>query len=296
MSSKKTKPNFGILSRIRRTPYQAMAAIFTVFLTLYMIGIVGMVGVGSAVVLKHFETKPQVTAFFKADVTPTDDQVATIENHLKASSKIASIRYINKDEALSIYKALFKDDPILLELVTAKMLPASLEVTSTDPNYLPQISDQLKKEPDIDQVIFQADVVRSLTQWTSALRKLGVGIAAIFLAEAIVIIAVILSLKVSLRREEIGIISLLGGNSWYIYRPFLAEGLIYGLVGAFISWFANVLTLLYATPFLISFLAGIPLFPIPLTFYPMLLTAELILGLAIGLVGSAVALRRYLPK
>lgn len=284
----------GVISRIRRSPYQSAAAIFTMAVTLFLIGLVGIVSLGSSTVLRHFETRPQVTAFFNTDVNLTQSQVDELQNQLSSLGKVASVRYISKEDALNIYKDLFKQDPILLELVTAKMLPASLEVSAIDPRYLPDISDFLEKMPGIDQVIFQEDVVSALTRWTDALRKVGLGIIIAFMIFSVLIVSVIVSLKVALKKEEIDIVSLVGGTSWYIYKPFFTDSLFYGVIGALIAWFGNVLTILYATPFLISFLSGIPIFPIPLAFYGILLLIELALGMGIGVIASMVALRRYL--
>jgi cell division transport system permease protein len=286
----------GVLTRLRRTPYQNAAAILTLTITLFVFGIVVVLGAGSAVVLTHFETRPQVTAFFKTDIALTESQIDDLKTRLVSTGRVASVKYISKQEALAIYQGLFKDDPILLELVTAKMLPASVEVSSTDPGFLPQISELLKKESDIDQVIFQEEIVNSLTRWTNAIRILGLVIITIFLVYATMVMSMIVSLKIALRKEEIDIINLVGGSRWYIYRPFLIDSLFCGIIGAFLGWFGNTLTLLYATPFLVSFLSGIPIFPIPIEFYLMLLATQLFLGMGIGTIASMAAIRRYLPS
>jgi cell division transport system permease protein len=292
----KLKVNIGLFDRLRRSPYQSVVAILTMALTLFITGLVTMTALGATLVLRHFESKPQVTAFYKTTVTPTESDVGAVESAVRQTGKVAEFHYISKDQALQLYQQLFKDDPILLELVTAKMLPASIEVATIDPKYLAEISQMLKKVDGIDQVVYQEEVVTNLTRWTGALRQIGVVMIAVFITQALLVVFVIVSLKVALKKEEVEIISLIGGSPWYVYRPFLIDSLAYGAGGAGIAWLGNILVLLYSTPFLVWFLNGVPIFPIPWTFYGALLALQLVLGISISITGSLVALRRFLPR
>src|SRR3989344_1127310 len=83
---------------IRRSPYQAMAAIVAMFLTFLLSGIFFLTTVTSAVVLNYFEGKPQVTVFFTDDATSEDATrlTSTLENTGNASTVV----YVTKEEAL----------------------------------------------------------------------------------------------------------------------------------------------------------------------------------------------------
>jgi len=181
-----------------------------------------------------------------------------------------------------------------LEMVTANILPASLEVSTTSISYLGEIAQILRQESGVEEVIFQEDVVRSLHEWTNVLRKVGVGLIATLGGVSLLIILVIIGMKVALRREEIEILQLLGGTNWYIRAPFIFEGIFYGVVGAILAWGISYLLLLYSTPFLVGFLAGIPILPVPFLFMLALLGAEILVGALIGTLGSLIAVRRYL--
>ena len=115
---------------IRRSPYQALAAVMVITLTLFVTSLFLFVVLGSQRVLNFFETKPQITVFFKDEATAK--QVEEMKEKLNATGKVASLKYISKEEAYDIYREQFKDDPLLLDLVTANILPASLEVSATD--------------------------------------------------------------------------------------------------------------------------------------------------------------------
>ncbi|MBI2195426.1 MAG: hypothetical protein HYU48_00045, partial [Candidatus Levybacteria bacterium] len=106
---------------IRRSPYQAMAAVIIMVLTFLVVSFFTFLIVGSSRVIIFFESKPQVTAFFKDEAKQED--IALLKDELNATEKVASIKFVSKQEALQIYKEQNKSDPLLLDLVTADMLP-----------------------------------------------------------------------------------------------------------------------------------------------------------------------------
>src|SRR5579872_3773244 len=122
--------NSTMWNHIRRSPYQAMAAILIMMLTFLAVSVFTILVVGSSGVISYFESKPQVTAFFKDDATSS--QIESLQNDLKATGKVSSIKFVSKDQALQIYRQQNKNDPLLLELVTADVLPASLEISSNN--------------------------------------------------------------------------------------------------------------------------------------------------------------------
>ena len=279
-------------AHIRRSPYQALAAILIMFLTFFIATVFVLTAAGLQNILHWFEAQPQVTVFLEDKVT--QDQVDTLRAKLVQTGKIKNIKYVSKEEALAIYKEQFKKDPLLLEMVTASMLPTSLEVSTTEIAYLEDVAKILKDEPGVEEVIFQEDVVKTLHQWTEALRKTGIALVGILGTVSLLMILVIIGMRVALRREEIEILQLIGASSWYIRAPFILEGIFYGVVGAIIGWAAGFLLLLYATPFLVNFLAGILVLPVPILEMLMLLGIVMAAGVLIGSLGSLMAVRRYL--
>lgn len=279
-------------THIRRTPYQSLAAVLIMVLTFFVITVFTLLAAGSQAILNYFETRPQVTAFFEDQVTP--EQVDLLKAKLVETDKVKEMKYVSKEEALAIYREQNKEDPLLLEMVTANILPASLEVSTTSIAYLGEIAEILRQESGVEEVIFQQDVVEALHKWTTNIRLIGAGLAIAFGAAALLTILVIIGMKVALRKEEVEIMGLIGASRGFIRTPFLLEGIFYGVFGALIAWGVSYLFLLYATPFLVGFLAGIPILPVPLLFMLTLLAGEILLGVIIGILGSFIAVRRYL--
>ncbi len=286
---------------IRRSPYQAMAAILTMFLTLLLAGIFFLTSVASAVVLGYFEGKPQITVFFtqKAGKTEADALTQT----LQATGKVASTKFVSKDDALAIYREQNKNDPLLLEMVTADILPASLEISATDPRSLSELEPIIKKAEGVDEVVYQKDVVDTLLIWTNAIRIIGGALAILLGLSAILNIITVTSMKIALKKEEIEILRLVGASRWYIRFPFLIEGGLYGAGGAFFAWLSITGLLLWIRPFLLAFLGTIPTIHLvlanPLSSIFLLFSFGFLFGLAaigflLGSLGSLIATNRYL--
>lgn len=277
---------------IRRSPYQALAAVFIMMLTFLALSVFTFVILGSSKVIDYFESKPQVTAFFKDEAKP--ENISALQEQLKATGKVADMKYVSKKEALQIYKEQNKDDPLLLELVTADILPASLEISTVKIEDMSSIADTLRSSPYVSEVIFQKDVVAQLTKWTDAIRKIGMVVIFLLAVVSVVIMATIIGFKISQKREEIEIMRLLSATKWYVRWPFIFEGMFYGIVGAVFGWLIASAGLLYATPYLKSFLGNIPLLPVSYLFLLSLLLAELLVAMVLGAYASFLAVLRYL--
>ncbi|MBI2622400.1 FtsX-like permease family protein, partial [Candidatus Microgenomates bacterium] len=172
--------------------------------------------------------------------------------------------------------------------------PASLEVSAVNVKDLDSLSQVLKNSDIISEVVFQKDIVDTLISWTNAVRKIGLLVFLILALISILIIITALGMKISIRREEIEILRLVGASAWYIRLPFIVEGVLYGLIGSFIAWLLSYGGLLYATPFINSFLFGIPILPISPYTMLLILGMELVTAVLLGAIASFIAVLRYL--
>ncbi len=286
---------------MRRSPYQAMAAILTMFLTLLMAGLFFLASTASFFILQYFEGKPQITVYFQ-DKT-TDDVVHKLQADLTATGKIANIVSISKDQALAIYREQNKNDPLLLEMVTADILPASLEVSATNPNYLSDLEAIIKNASGVEEVVYQRDVVDTLISWTNAIRWVGGSLAGLLSVDSILIVMTIIAMKIALKKQEVEILKLVGASPWYIRLPFVLEGGLYGLLGACIASVIIGGLMLWLYPFLLTFLGVVPAIGGVLgapTSLPFILSALVffgglgVTGFLLGSIGSLVAVGRYL--
>lgn len=277
---------------IRRTPIQAAVACIVMFLTFFALLTFILLAAGSEVTLKFFESKPQVIAFFKEGTT--DQDIKTLENALMEEARVTKTKYISKEEALEIYREKNKNDPTLLELVTANILPASLEISTQTPQDLEPIAQILQKEPVVSEVIVPEDVVETLTSITTIIRVVGGAVVAFLMIFALLIILMIIGFKIRLKRSEIEIMRLLGASSSFIRQPFILEGMFYGVAGAVSSWITVYILLWYFAPFLQGYIGEVGLLPVNPIFMLTLLVWVVMIACLIGGLGSLGAVRRYL--
>ncbi len=278
--------------RIKRNPYNAAAAILVMFLTFFVIGVFFLVSLASNVIIHYYETRPQITAFLKDDTTTA--QVEDIKSNALKTESVTQVKYISKEAALQIYKERNKDEPILSEFVTADILPASVEVSGNKIGDFGEIANNLKNEPQVSRVVYYEEIIDTLMKVTSTVRWVGIVIIGFLLLTSITVTLIVIGLNISLHREEIEIMKLVGATKTYVRTPFIIEGVSYGFISAFLA----VATLGIAYPFIAPFIEKafnpIPLFPTNPLIFLYLFLGEMSIGFLIGSVGAWIATRRYL--
>lgn len=279
---------------IRRTPYQAIGAVYVMTLIFLAFSIFGILVFSSSRIISYLESRPQVSAFFKDEASQED--IDSLKKALEDSGLVSSIKFVSKEDALEIYKEQNKNDPLLLDLVTADILPASLEISTHQIEDLTTVSETLKKSEVVDQVVFQKELVSRLASITDALRKTGFIIVILLAIVFIFIMMMIIGVKVANKREDIETMRLIGAGSWFIRWPFIIEGAFYGFAGALVGWAITLGLILYLNPTLSNseFLKGMPVFPIPATFLLELLGIEILFAILLGAFSSYLAVLRYL--
>lgn len=299
--------NLSVWIRFRRTPFQAIASVFMMFITLFVLSLFLLLVASTSSLVSYFESKPQLTVFFTNDKDKAS--IDALIEKLKRTDKVASWKYVTSQEALDIYRQQNKDDPLLLEMVTADILPQSLDISAVSPKYLSEINGMLSKETGIDDIVFQKDVVDTLISWANTVRIVGLIFIIFLVLSTFFILLTSISMKIAIKKEEIEILKLVGATGWYIKKPFIIEGLIYGAVGATVAWVFSSILLLYINPYASSFLKGVGIlklfsvgsisinvWPPNLYLLGLLWVTLLVSGLGIGLIGSLYATNRYLKE
>ena len=291
------------LDYIRRAPFQALAATFVLSLTFFVGTILAVLTYSSGKIINYFETRPQVIAFLKEEVSP--EQVSALQNKLITDSRVEDVRYVSKEEAFAIYKKVTSDNPLLAELVSPSIFPASLEFSLTELEFAEEVISEVKKELIVDQVGFTAnlggeatlgDVVNRLR--TIALYvKIGGGAFALLLATtSFLVLLVIIGMRMTARRGEVEILDLIGATPGFIRSLIITEAVIYSLAGVFIGWAATLILVLYAMPSIVAYFGEIPVLPRDtlslLSLFGIFLAVEVVISLLIAIGGSTLAVSR----
>ncbi|NCN87621.1 MAG: FtsX-like permease family protein [Candidatus Pacebacteria bacterium] len=287
-------PFASALVTMRRSPYQSLASILILSFTFFITYSFSFFLVGSEVVLRFFETRPQVIAFF--DIEANNSEINEIGKSMQEKDYVSGVKLVSKDEALAIYQSENKDDPLLLELVTAQILPASIEVSGNTIADLPKIKKDLDDYDNVDEVVLQQDVLDSLSSWTTSMRLVGLVSVGLLTFISLLIMVVVIGMKVVAKRPAIAIMRLIGATKWFIKSPFVFEGMMYGLLSSLIGWGLSYVGLLYITPWLKEFLGTIPVFPIPQAFYAFQISIGSLFGILLGAFAGSIAVGRLIKK
>ena len=277
---------------IRRSPYQASAAIITMTSTFFVVMIFALIFLGSTLLLSHLESLPQVTAFFKDEAKQSD--IDYLQEKLTQTGKTASIRFISKEDALKIYQEQNKNDKLLLELVTADILPASLEASAIKVSDLAELSELMRSSNAVEEVVFARDVVDKLAKFIAGTRIITTVLSVLLFVTLAFTTLFIISLRVFVHKEEIETMRLLGAGRWRIFWPFLLEGIFYGIISA---TFAGGISY-FVTPYIASFyqdvFLGILIVPIPITIHLVVIGSGIFLGILASFIGGLIAVNRYI--
>ncbi|MBI5356294.1 hypothetical protein HZB78_01640 [Candidatus Collierbacteria bacterium] len=277
---------------ILRSPFQSLAAILVLTLTFFLSSSFILILAGSYSVAQYFSTRPQVIAFLKDSADET--KISELKTSIQKLSGVSEVIFTSKNEALDKYRKQNEKDPLLLEMVTSDILPASLEVRSSDSEVLPNIAEILKNQDIVEEVSFHKDIVENLNKWSRAIKISGIILISSLIISSLCMVFIVIGMKIANRKAEIEIVRLLGGSGWQVISSFVYEGIIYGIIGGIIGWLLSWLTLLYTTPLILDFFGTIPVLPAPAWFLLGLLGAQILTGIFIGFFASLLAAKRFL--
>jgi len=293
-----------IWTSIRRTPYQSFSAFLILFFTLFLTLILFVSLTFLYGTLNYLETKPQVTVYFQTKTL--ENQIFKIRDDLMASGKVLSLKYISKNEAFNIYKQLNKDNPLLLEMVSADILPPSLEVYAKKPIYLPEIAEYLKKQGDIDEVQYEKDIIDKLLVLTNTIRISALIFFSYLILMSIVVLTTMILFKIALKESEITLLKLIGATNFYIRKPYIFESLFLGITASTISFGIFSFIVVYFNSFLQSYFKGITvlsvnvfnyplnIWPLNYVFFAIVFVSITLFGMIISSVASYIATNKYL--
>ena len=277
-----------------------LGSIITIFLSLFIIGLFLMGGAVIQNVVESVENEVSITAYVADEASESD--IAAAQDYIRGLDGVASVSFTTKDQALEKFREMSSNAAIVDEL-GGNPLPASIDIELSDPQKVEEVakqiesSDQFKKIADednpSDSLKYGQRTVERLFSVTNYIRYIGIALIILLVFIALVFINNTIRLAIMARRKEIAIMRLVGASNGFIRGPFLMEGALHAIIGAALAIVSIELIRNLALPRLQASLAFLPIDVAPNTFlfiYLILLVA----GLIIGLIGSMLAMRRYL--
>jgi cell division transport system permease protein len=281
------------VQNLRRNFLMTIAAISTVAISLLLLGGVQILGLMVNNMTQSWEARVEVSVFLRDDIT--DNERTTLSRDITQMPEVKTVTYITKSDAFNEFKEMFKEQPEFYESLPADALPASYRIKLKDADTTEEVVARLVGAPGVDEVKAGDEFVKRLLQVNALLRTTTLTMSVILMIASAALIANTIRLAIYARREEIGIMKLVGATNWFIRIPFMLEGVFAALVGALISG----LIVIGANTFLFSRIGNALAFLRQVfQFSPGEMISVLLLlvgvGLVVGLIGSTLALRRFL--
>lgn len=244
--------------------------------------------------------KIDISVYFQAGAK--EDDILKLKRSLESLQEVKSAEYLSPERALALFQERHKNDETInqaIQILEENPLSASLNIKAKNPNDYSVITSYLNNENFkslIDQVTYNQNqlVINRLASIVNTAQRTGVSLTIILSVIAVLVTLNTIILNIYSTRDEISVMRLVGAGNKYIRGPYLVQGVIYGIFGAAIS-------LLVMAPLvsLVSPYAAIVMPEISLRsyFYGHLLNLigyQLILGIALGVISSGIAVSRYL--
>jgi cell division transport system permease protein len=275
-----------VLANFTRNAGMQLTAIGTVAVTIVLLGAFLYVrdtlqtfGTG---VLSQIE----IAVYLKDDAG--DAQARDLGAKIRRDPRVASATYVPKKEGLKRMKAVLGD--MDTSLLTTNPLPNTFKVRVRDADDVPAVAAAIAKDPRVAKSDYAADTVQKLLKTAAVLGRVGIALIALLSLSAAIVIANTIRLTVFARRREIAIMQLVGATNTYIRMPFIAEGMLAGVLGAGVAIGVLALAEHQVVPKLAATLAFVSFRVNEVALSLELLAA----GAAVGLIASWFSVGRHL--
>lgn len=226
----------------------------------------------------------------------TDDEVEYMKDQLQLIDGVSEIIYMSKAEAFEDAKDQFKDQDYFLDgLENLDIFPASFIVKFENIEDVDNIRAQVEKIDGIYKVKYNASTIEAVISISKVANYFLLGVGSVLLVVSIFIISNTIKLAVYSNKREIMIMRYIGAKNSFIVKPFIVEGAIMGVVSALISFILISIVYVYVYVALnSSYALGVFKFIPYSTIWYQILGLYVLLGLFIGIFGSAISLKKYL--
>ena len=276
----------------------SLASIITMAACIFLVGVFYSLVTNVDNIAHKVEQEVPITVFF--DEGTTDEEMQEVGNLIQARPEVERVEFESGDQAWQNFKDKyfqgsdaadgFKDDNPLVN----------------SSNYQVYLN-QIEKQTELVNYIQSLEYVRDVNQSEQAANTLGsfnklvsyasIIIIAILLLISIFLISNTVSVGISVRKEEIGIMKYIGATDAFVRAPFVLEGMVLGVIGAAIPLAALYFLYNTAVEFILTkfnVLTGVVDFIPVWQIYQVLLPIGLILGIGIGFIGSIWTTRKHL--
>ncbi|MCI8609063.1 MAG: ABC transporter permease [Firmicutes bacterium] len=281
--------------QIFRNRGMSLASIFSITAMLLILGMFFVITVNINMFTEAVKQDYDQIEVYLLDGT-SEAQAQSIITELKQKEGVIEVKYRTKDEALEIMKERWGESGYLLDSLGENPLPSSLLISVDSLENAGDVAAFAGTFEGVEDIQYYQETVEKLTSITHFLQIAALVIMAFLVIVSVVVVSNTVKLMVLARSKEIEIMKYIGATNWFIRGPFLAEGMIIGLLAAIIS--TGLIAFLYDKIVeligkQVMAIVSCPLISVSYLTQNMVVIF-LALGMSIGAWGSIVSMRRFL--
>ncbi len=277
----------------------SLASIATMTACIFLFGLFYTIVTNFQSMVKDAEAGVAVTVLFDEGIS--QEQIDQIGQQIAARKEVDHYEYTSADEAWANFKAdYFEGNEAAAESFAGDnplANSASYSIYMKDVSMQESLVEYLQTIDGVREVKQSEIVANTLTDFNKLIGYISAGIILILLGVAVFLISNTITVGISVRREEIAIMKLIGATDYFVRAPFVVEGMVIGLIGAAIP--LGILYMLYGKIIVyigekFRFISNMMNFlPVEEVFHTLVPVA-LILGVGIGFLGSCITIRKHL--
>ena len=277
----------------------SIASIATMAACIFMFGMFYSIVINFQHVVKDVESGVAITVYF--DAGTTQDQIDAIGQEIAMRPEVSSFNYVSAEDAWEEYKLEYfdGDEAAAASFGTDNPLAgeSNYEIYMEDISQQSSLVSYLESLDHVSRVRQSEMVANTLTDFNRLVSIVSAVIILILICVAVFLISNTVRTGIAVRKEEIGIMKVIGATDYFVRAPFIVEGILIGLIGAAIPLI--ILHAMYGR--IIEYVANrfgflnnlLTFLPVD-TVFQILLPVGLILGVGIGYIGSRVTVRKHI--
>lgn len=220
---------------LRRNPLMTLATVVTVTVSLALLGVGMLIKTQVDFARSLLFQEVEVSIFLEDELVSDETQRASLEQELRNNSEVENVVYESKEEAYEKAQQIFANDDAVLDSIGPNDLPASFRVSLVDPERFDVVRSQYVEYPGVQDITDQRETLDRFFNLMNSVRRGAIAVAVLQLIAAAALISNTIRITAFARRDQTGIMKLVGATNWYIRMPFMIEGIAAGVVGALLA-------------------------------------------------------------
>ena len=288
--------NIGYLIRegfrsISKHGFMSFASVTIIMACLIIMGSVSLLSVNIDALIKDLEDENEVVAF--VDEALSYDEAAQLGDNLEKIENVKAVEFVDRETAMESFMSNYSDD--MMVGIDEEVFRHRYIIHLVDIAQMRQTEEYLKNEPGVADVNAHIEYANTFVSIRNIVSVVSLVLIAILLFVSIFIMSNTIKLATFGRRTEIGIMKMVGATNSFIRTPFIIEGLVLGILGGLLAFFAEWGLYEVVTGALVTSIVGQIINVVPfMSVHKEVFIIYMAISVFVGTFGGVNAIRNYL--